>query len=230
MYPDTYQPQPDYTALWTVVGVVAVACAIAGGYVGRTKGRESQGFFLGLLLGPLGLLAIVGMAPVPQPDTTSVTHRECPHCKEPMRRDAAVCPHCRHESAAWTHVAAEHRILVNGRDVGPVALVHEPGPRIELRAAPTQVYVSPGSTRVKSPTPVDVLFVKATGSVTEGHSGVTHIKAAEGKVGAVVAPFGWLASLGEARVTTVNVLRPGELGPPHGGGAPVAGLSVTPPS
>jgi hypothetical protein len=30
------------------------------------------------------------------------TSRECPHCKEQMRRDAAVCPHCQRESAAWT--------------------------------------------------------------------------------------------------------------------------------
>ena len=29
-------------------------------------------------------------------------YRECPHCKEPMRRDATVCPHCRSESLAWT--------------------------------------------------------------------------------------------------------------------------------
>ncbi|HVC85789.1 MAG TPA: hypothetical protein VNC40_00035 [Gaiellaceae bacterium] len=29
-------------------------------------------------------------------------HRECPLCKEWMRRDASVCPHCRNESPAWT--------------------------------------------------------------------------------------------------------------------------------
>lgn len=27
--------------------------------------------------------------------------RECPYCKEAMRRDASVCPHCRRESLAW---------------------------------------------------------------------------------------------------------------------------------
>lgn len=27
--------------------------------------------------------------------------RECPHCKESMRRDASVCPHCQRESQAW---------------------------------------------------------------------------------------------------------------------------------
>jgi hypothetical protein len=29
------------------------------------------------------------------------THKECPHCKEQMRRDATVCPHCQRESQAW---------------------------------------------------------------------------------------------------------------------------------
>jgi hypothetical protein len=27
--------------------------------------------------------------------------RECPSCKEMMRRDASVCPHCRRESTPW---------------------------------------------------------------------------------------------------------------------------------
>lgn len=29
-------------------------------------------------------------------------HRQCPHCKEEMRRDASVCPHCRSQSTPWT--------------------------------------------------------------------------------------------------------------------------------
>ena len=32
---------------------------------------------------------------------TGQLHRECPHCKEGMRCDAGVCPHCRRESTAW---------------------------------------------------------------------------------------------------------------------------------
>ncbi|HEX6206765.1 MAG TPA: hypothetical protein VF058_00240 [Actinomycetota bacterium] len=27
--------------------------------------------------------------------------RQCPHCLETMRRDAAVCPHCQRESDPW---------------------------------------------------------------------------------------------------------------------------------
>jgi predicted amidophosphoribosyltransferase len=29
-------------------------------------------------------------------------YRECPFCREQLRRDASVCPHCRRESPAWT--------------------------------------------------------------------------------------------------------------------------------
>jgi hypothetical protein len=29
--------------------------------------------------------------------------RECPHCKEGMRRDASVCPHCRRDSDPWQY-------------------------------------------------------------------------------------------------------------------------------
>jgi hypothetical protein len=28
-------------------------------------------------------------------------YRECPHCKEAMRRDADTCPHCRRTSTPW---------------------------------------------------------------------------------------------------------------------------------
>jgi hypothetical protein len=28
-------------------------------------------------------------------------YRECPYCKEAMRRDAEICPHCRQPSAPW---------------------------------------------------------------------------------------------------------------------------------
>jgi hypothetical protein len=47
------------------------------------------------------LLGAVSGYRSPQPDRPTQT-RECPHCKEQMRRDASVCPQCRRESAAWT--------------------------------------------------------------------------------------------------------------------------------
>jgi hypothetical protein len=41
----------------------------------------------------------VGLAPPPGPGVV----RECPYCKEGMRRDASVCPHCRRESPPWVY-------------------------------------------------------------------------------------------------------------------------------
>ena len=50
-----------------------------------------------------------GSPPAPAPGGDGVTGgppkavRECPHCKEAMRRDASVCPHCRRDSDAWRY-------------------------------------------------------------------------------------------------------------------------------
>lgn len=41
-------------------------------------------------------------APIGPPPGPGIV-RECPHCKEAMRRDASVCPHCRRESAPWEY-------------------------------------------------------------------------------------------------------------------------------
>ena len=79
----------------------------------------------GLLLGPVGVLLVALLPAMPEltldelelyrPHMSSeryernraalasgLMYRECPYCKEEMRRDASVCPHCRHESPAWT--------------------------------------------------------------------------------------------------------------------------------
>jgi RNA polymerase subunit RPABC4/transcription elongation factor Spt4 len=52
--------------------------------------------------GGAGSVAVqVAGVDVPFQGTQSSARRECPHCKEAMRRDAYVCPHCRNESKAW---------------------------------------------------------------------------------------------------------------------------------
>ena len=43
----------------------------------------------------------VGPRPKVLPAAPDRGRRECPHCKEPIRRDASVCPHCQRESEAW---------------------------------------------------------------------------------------------------------------------------------
>jgi len=45
----------------------------------------------------------VGSAAAPSDEQTPIAMRECPSCKESMRRDASVCPHCRRESPAWAY-------------------------------------------------------------------------------------------------------------------------------
>jgi len=49
---------------------------------------------------PAAAVAAPGMAQTAVP-VQAQAYRECPHCKESMRRDASVCPHCRNESPAW---------------------------------------------------------------------------------------------------------------------------------
>jgi hypothetical protein len=41
-------------------------------------------------------------------------HRECPHCKEEMRRDASVCPHCQRDSPPWQLHEGRWWVQVNG--------------------------------------------------------------------------------------------------------------------
>jgi hypothetical protein len=43
------------------------------------------------------------VAASPGDEGTPVLHRECPHCREAMRRDASVCAHCQRESPAWSY-------------------------------------------------------------------------------------------------------------------------------
>jgi hypothetical protein len=60
-------------------------------------------------------------------------YRECPRCKEPMRRDADTCPHCRQESEAWRlHEGHWWRRDEQGRwlwldEQSGVWAIHEPG-------------------------------------------------------------------------------------------------------
>jgi hypothetical protein len=42
-------------------------------------------------------------AAAPSGQQAPIAMRECPSCKESMRRDASVCPHCRRESPAWVY-------------------------------------------------------------------------------------------------------------------------------
>lgn len=62
-----------------------------------------MGFFLGLIvgffLGPLGILIVLFLQPSQARQMKG--KRECPHCKEAMKREASVCPHCHRDSEPW---------------------------------------------------------------------------------------------------------------------------------
>lgn len=60
---------------------------------GRAKARP-EGYAYGIMLGWVGVL-VLALLPAKGPGRGQ---RECPYCKEGMRVDATVCPHCRHTS------------------------------------------------------------------------------------------------------------------------------------
>lgn len=75
-----------YIIIWIICGFAAAA--IASG-----KNRSSLGwFFLGLLISIFAVI-IVACLPKLEPDLRE-THRKCPHCAEPVLKEAKVCKHC----------------------------------------------------------------------------------------------------------------------------------------
>jgi hypothetical protein len=65
--------------LWLVVG------GLIGAIVGQSKGRAGAGFFLGLLLGPIGWL-VVAVGPNMNP--------KCPLCGGVVVKGAIKCKNC----------------------------------------------------------------------------------------------------------------------------------------
>ena len=93
-----------FIGLWLLCGVLAAV-------VGGAKGRSGCAWFIvGVLAGPLGLLAAVGMPVVVQTENTdSGNFRKCPACAESIRREARLCKHCGHSLTDDELSAAEAR-------------------------------------------------------------------------------------------------------------------------
>src|SRR5207253_8690542 len=96
---------------WFVFGTAAAV-------VWRARGGSTlSGFVIGFLFGIFGL----GYVLLATPSQTKLAqsreramYRECPFCREPMRRDASVCPHCHRD------VEPEHMKPEPSRDVTTV--------------------------------------------------------------------------------------------------------------
>jgi hypothetical protein len=70
-----------------VIGAGAVVCAFIGAWIGEAKGQRSAGFFLSLLLGPIGILITCFL-----PAEEKKTH--CCHCKKQIATGSPFCPSC----------------------------------------------------------------------------------------------------------------------------------------
>lgn len=62
---------------------------LIGGLIGRMKARSMDGFCLGLVLGPLGVIIALLLK--------DNTRKPCPFCKESIKKTAVLCPHCHQE-------------------------------------------------------------------------------------------------------------------------------------
>ena len=95
-------------SLHDLVIVVAYLGALFSGEAGMTVwarkgGRPGGGFFVGGLLGALGVFILV-LAKPRQTEIESVARSRglvpCPHCAEPIKDQANVCRNCQRDGSA----------------------------------------------------------------------------------------------------------------------------------
>ena len=63
-------------------------CCVLATLIGAKKGFGYLGFFLGILLGPIGLIIVLLLAR---------NRQLCPYCKSRIHLEATVCPKCQRD-------------------------------------------------------------------------------------------------------------------------------------
>lgn len=84
----------EVLVLWIIIAAI---CGFVGGFLLERSDRWGTGFFLGLLLGPIGIVVAAimrldrtGEAPV----ATTAPTRKCPDCAEVVLAEARKCRFC----------------------------------------------------------------------------------------------------------------------------------------
>lgn len=94
----------EFLAFWLPVLLIDF-CLIGpiGGSISRGRGKKfADGYWLAAILGLVGLLIVAVRRDSPAEGAPGGSQmRECPHCKQFMRADAAVCVRCQRESRPW---------------------------------------------------------------------------------------------------------------------------------
>lgn len=69
--------------------LIWLVSVVASAAIGNKKGNPIGGAFLGLALGPIGLVLVLVSG--------SANRRPCSYCAELIMMKATVCPHCQRE-------------------------------------------------------------------------------------------------------------------------------------
>lgn len=86
-----------------------VVCAIISAFIGAKKGEPGKAFFLGLLIGPIGIIIAA---------ISTGKQQECRYCRERINIGAVVCRHCgRDQSIIYpsAQTATGRKIIIKRR-------------------------------------------------------------------------------------------------------------------
>jgi hypothetical protein len=75
------------TTAWVLVMTIFgwLICIVIATMTGQQKGEPISAFLFGVFLGPFGIMLAALSSGYKVP---------CAHCREPMHRQATICPHC----------------------------------------------------------------------------------------------------------------------------------------